>query len=56
MEALAMIEAHADRPKPIALAADHRYDAEDFVNDLRSMDGRPYDVQNLAHRRGGSVI
>ena len=34
---LAMIEQHADRPEAITLGADRGYDAEDFVNELRSM-------------------
>lgn len=55
-EALAMIEAHADRPRPFALAADLRYGAEDFVNDVRSMDERPRVVKSQVHRRGGSAI
>ncbi|MCW1842213.1 IS5 family transposase [Prosthecomicrobium hirschii] len=54
--ALAMIEAHADRPRPITLGADRGYDAEDFVNELRSMNVRPHVAQNLARRRGGSAI
>ena len=35
--ALAMIEPRADRPRAITLGADKAYDAEDFVNELRSM-------------------
>jgi hypothetical protein len=31
--ALAMIEPHADRPRPITLGADRGYDASDFVNE-----------------------
>lgn len=54
--ALAMIEAHADRTRPITLGADRGYDAEDFVNELRSMNVRPHVAQNLARRRGGSAI
>lgn len=38
--ALAMIELRADRPKAISLGADKAYDAEDFVNELRSMNVR----------------
>src|SRR5262249_41645862 len=34
--ALHMIEPHADRPQAITLGADKAYDAEDFVNELRS--------------------
>lgn len=53
--ALAMIETHADRPRAITLGADRGYDAEDFVNELRSMNVRPHVAQNSA-RRGGSAI
>ncbi|HSP24065.1 MAG TPA: IS5 family transposase [Saliniramus sp.] len=53
--ALAMIEARADRPGALTLGADRGYDAEDFVNELRSMNVRPHVAQNLA-RRGGSAI
>ena len=35
--ALHMIEPHADRPRRITLGADKGYDAEDFVNELRSL-------------------
>jgi hypothetical protein len=35
--ALHMIEPRADRPTAITLGADKAYDAEDFVNELRSM-------------------
>lgn len=54
--ALAMIEPYADRPRPITLGADRGYDAEDFVNELRSMNVRPHVAQNLARSRGRSVI
>jgi transposase len=40
--ALAMIEPHADRPGRITLGADKGYDAEDFVNELRSMNVTPH--------------
>ena len=53
--ALAMIDALADRPRALTLGADRGYDAEDFVNELRSMNVRPHVAQNLA-RRGGSAI
>jgi Transposase DDE domain len=36
-----MIEPRADRPRPITLGADKAYDAEDFVNELRSMNATP---------------
>ena len=40
--ALAMIEPRADRPRAITLGADKAYDAEDFVNELRSMTVTPH--------------
>ena len=40
--ALAMIEPRADRPGRITLGADKGYDAEDFVNELRSMNVAPH--------------
>jgi len=40
--ALAMIEPRADRPGRITLGADKGYDAEDFVNELRSMNIVPH--------------
>ena len=54
--ALHMIEPRADRPRPITLGADKAYDAEDFVNELRSMNVTPHVAQNtngrsLGHRR-----
>ena len=39
--ALHMIEPRADRPTAITLGADKAYDAEDFVNELRSMNVTP---------------
>jgi transposase len=49
--ALALIEAHADRPRPITLGADKGYDAEDFVNELRAMRVTPHVAQNTSGRR-----
>ena len=49
--ALAMIEKHADRPNRITLGADKGYDAEDFVNELRSMNVTPHIARNTAGRR-----
>ena len=49
--ALSMIEPRADRPRAISLAADKAYDAEDFVNELRSMNVRPHVAQNTNGRR-----
>ena len=50
--ALAMIEPRADRPGRITLAADKGYDAEDFVNELRSMNVAPH----VAAKARGSAI
>jgi transposase len=49
--ALAMIEPRADRPCAITLGADKGYDAEDFVNELRTMRVTPHVVQNTSGRR-----
>ncbi len=43
--ALHMIEPYADRPRAITLGADKGYDAEDFVNELRSMQVTPHVAQ-----------
>ena len=48
--ALAMIEPRADRPKAISVGADKAYDAEDFVNELRSMNVRAHVAQNTSGR------
>jgi hypothetical protein len=45
-----MIEPRADRATRITLAADKGYDAEDFVNELRSMRVTPHVAQNLSGR------
>ena len=49
--ALHMIEPHADRPQTITLGADKAYDAEDFINELRSMKVTPHVAQNTSGRR-----
>ena len=49
--ALSMIEPRADRPVAVSLGADKAYDAEDFVNELRSMNVRPHVAQNDNGRR-----
>jgi transposase len=49
--ALSMIEPRADRPRAISLGADKAYDAEDFVNELRSMNVRAHVAQNANGRR-----
>ena len=48
--ALHMIEPRADRPKAVTLGADKAYDAEDFVNELRSMNATPHVAQNTNGR------
>ena len=48
--ALHMIEPRADRPVAITLGADKAYDAEDFVNELRSMNVTPHVAQNTSGR------
>lgn len=50
--ALAMIEPRADRPGRITLGTDKSYDAEDFVNELRSMNVTPH----VAAKVTGSAI
>ena len=45
-----MIEPHADRPQAITLGADKAYDAEDFINELRSMKVTPHVAQNTSGR------
>ena len=49
--ALHMIEPHAERPTAITLGADKAFDAEDFVNELRTMKVTPHVAQNISHRR-----
>lgn len=48
--ALHMIEPRADRPTAITLGADKAYDAEDFVNERRSMNVTPHVAQNTSGR------
>ena len=49
--ALALIEPHAHRPRSITLGTDKGYDAEDFVNELRSIRVTPHVAQNRSRRR-----
>jgi transposase len=49
--ALSMIEPRADRPRALRLGADKAYDAEDFVNELKSLNVRPHVAQNTSGRR-----
>jgi hypothetical protein len=48
--ALHMIQPRADRPHAITVGADKAYDAEDFVNELRSMKASPHVAQNTNGR------
>jgi hypothetical protein len=48
--ALHMIKPRAGRPRRITLVADKGYDAEDFVNELRSMRVTPHVAQNVSGR------
>jgi hypothetical protein len=48
--ALHMIEPRADRPTAITLGADKAYDAEDFVNELRSIKVTAHVAQNTSGR------
>jgi transposase len=48
--ALALIEPHAERPRRVTLGADKAYDAEDFVNELRTMNVTPHVAQNTSAR------
>ncbi|MBZ9858040.1 IS5 family transposase [Mesorhizobium sp. CA13] len=48
--ALHIIEPRADRPGAVTLGADNAYDAEDFVNELRSMRVTPHVAQNTNGR------
>jgi transposase len=63
--ALHMIEPRADRPTAITLGADKSYDAEDFVNELRSMkvtahvaqtSGRSSAIDWRTTRHGGHAV
>lgn len=49
--ALSMIEPRADRPRVVSVGADKAYDAEDFVNELRSMNVRAHVARNTNGRR-----
>ncbi|MFA5952833.1 MAG: IS5 family transposase [Hyphomicrobium sp.] len=49
--ALHMIEPHAERARAITLGADKAYDAQDFVNELRSLKVTPHVAQNTKGRR-----
>jgi len=49
--ALHMIEPRAERPQRVTLGADKGYDAQDFVNELRSLKVTPHVAQNACGRR-----
>ena len=49
--ALHMIEPRAERSQAVTLGADKAYDAEDFVNELRSLKVTPHVAQNTSNRR-----
>jgi hypothetical protein len=49
--ALSMIEPRPDRPRAITSGADKAYKAEDFVNELKSMNVRAHVAQNDIGRR-----
>lgn len=51
LAALALIEPHADRPKPITLGTDKGYDSRDFVMELREQAVTPHVAQNRSGRR-----
>jgi IS5 family transposase len=48
--ALHLIEPHADGPRRVTLGADKAYDAQDFVNELRTMNVTPHVAQNTNGR------
>lgn len=48
--ALSMIEPRADRPVAATSDADKAYDAEDFVNELKSLNVRAHVAQNTSRR------
>ena len=50
LAAFDMIEAHADRPKPITLGGDKGFDAADFVMELREINVTPHIAQNTSRR------
>ena len=47
----ALIEERAGRPNRVTLGADKAYDAEDFADELRSMNVTPHGAHNIARRR-----
>jgi transposase len=51
LAALALIEPHADRPRPVTLGADKGYDSSDFAMELREQAVIPHLAQNQSGRR-----
>jgi transposase len=51
LAALALIEPHAERPRPVTLGADKGYDSTDFVMELREQAVTPHLAQNQSRRR-----
>jgi hypothetical protein len=49
--ALHVVEPRAERSTAITLGTDEAYDAEDFINELRSMKVAPHVAQNAGSRR-----
>jgi transposase len=51
LAAIALIEPHADRPRPVTLGADKAYDTADFVMECREHTVTPHVAQNTTGRR-----
>ena len=51
LAAIALIEPHADRPRPVTLGADMAYDTADFVMECREHAVTPHVAQNTTGRR-----
>jgi len=51
LAALALIEPHAERPRPVTLGADKGYESTDFVMELREQAVTPHLAQNQSRRR-----
>ena len=51
LAALALIESHAEVPRPVTLGADKGYDSADFVGELRDRAVTPHVAQNTSGRR-----
>jgi transposase len=51
LAAVALIEPHAERPRPVTLGADKGYDSADFVMEVRELTVTPHLAQNQSGRR-----